>query len=151
MAARPTTIMTTLRTFFLSFDLAGRLISIVLLLQKFLESCNCHVERAAMRARSDWNESAKTSRTTIQFSTSAQFKARATNGRIDWLGWRLSKIRDFCQFSKSPGYKLGQRREKAGSSGFGSGTRQSHFRNCTYEVLSSWYKIVYTHSKAGSG
>src|SRR5829696_7110752 len=64
MAARPTTIMTTLRTFFLSFDLAGRLISIVLLLQKFLESCNCHVERAAMRARSDWNESAKTSRTT---------------------------------------------------------------------------------------
>src|SRR5829696_493562 len=87
----------------------------------------------------------------IQFSTSAQFKARATNGRIDWLGWRLSKIRDFCQFSKSPGYKLGQRREKAGSSGFGSGTRQSHFRNCTYEVLSSWYKIVYTHSKAGSG
>jgi hypothetical protein len=85
MAAKPTTIMTALRIFFLIFDLGGRLISIVLYRKKLLESCNSLVERAAMRARSDWNELAKTSRTTIQFSNPTQVKARATTGRIDYL------------------------------------------------------------------
>jgi hypothetical protein len=77
--------MTALRIFFLIFDLGGRLISIVLYRKKLLESCNSLVERAAMRARSDWNELAKTSRTTIQFSDLAQFKARAITGRIDYV------------------------------------------------------------------
>ena len=82
-----------------------------------------------MRARSNWNELAKTSRTTIQFSASAHFKARATTGRIDCSRWRLTKIRDFYQFLQTPERKLRWKLKKPSLSGFGSGTLQSHFRN----------------------
>ena len=91
-----------------------------------------------MRARSTWNELAKNfTHPLLQFSAPAQFKARAITGRIDCSRWRLTKIRDFYQFSPAVGRHLGRKCEKPGVGGFGSGTRQSHFRNRIYEVLSS--------------
>ena len=56
---------------------------------------------------------------------------------------KIIENRGFLPVSAVARRKLGGEPEKDGPGGFGSGTRQSHFRNQIYEVLSLWYKNAY--------